>query len=318
MLNKEFKKYRKLVDILKNKGFSINDESSSSKIISVIEQENYYNLFNGYKDLFIDKEASNLKKSDVVKNGTDFFELKALYDFDREIRFLFLKYILIIENKFKSALSYEFSAQYGHDNYLKLDNFNRNNLQNVTKLIGEIHQTIASQFKNNNSMIVHYITKYGYVPLWVLVNVLSFGSVSRLYSSLKDSDKINIAKRFNIPFDKLDRYMKMLCIARNKCAHDERFYNIRFKDALHTNSIKGFNTLKIPKDKSGSYKMGINDVFAIVVIFKLIVGEKDFDTFVNELNLEFEKLTNDLKTVSLSDVQASMGFVSNWKDIISL
>ena len=39
--------------------------------------------------------------------NTHFNELKALFLFDRELRFLFLKYLLIFENSFKTVISYE-------------------------------------------------------------------------------------------------------------------------------------------------------------------------------------------------------------------
>lgn len=34
-----------------------------------------------------------------------------------------LKYLLKVENTFKTVIAHEFSAQYGHDNYLKIENF---------------------------------------------------------------------------------------------------------------------------------------------------------------------------------------------------
>lgn len=55
--------------------------------------------------------------------GAKFEEIYALYLFDRELRNLYIRYILEIENNIKSVLARVFSKKYGHDNYLKVSNF---------------------------------------------------------------------------------------------------------------------------------------------------------------------------------------------------
>ena len=101
-----FKGYNTLITILRNKGFKINKTNEGSRVKRVLEKESYYNVVNGYKDLFLDTTATQTQGKDVIKTNTDFFEMKALYDFDREIRILYLKYILMIENNFKTALAH--------------------------------------------------------------------------------------------------------------------------------------------------------------------------------------------------------------------
>lgn len=70
-----------------------------------MEKENYYNVINGYKELFIDRPATTYNK-EVYKSGTKFDEIFALYSFDREIRIIYLKYILKIENHFKTVVAH--------------------------------------------------------------------------------------------------------------------------------------------------------------------------------------------------------------------
>lgn len=74
-----------------------------------LEQENYYNVINGYKDLFLEKGADDtpLIPERYLPN-THSNELQSLFLFDRDLRILFLKYILIFENSFKTVLSHEF------------------------------------------------------------------------------------------------------------------------------------------------------------------------------------------------------------------
>lgn len=99
---------------------------SGSRAKHIIEMENYYNLINGYKDLFLDKSYTGPDEKYLV--GTNFFEIYALYLFDRELRNIFMRYILEIENNVKSVLSHEFYRNYGHDNYLKIVNVNEHRI----------------------------------------------------------------------------------------------------------------------------------------------------------------------------------------------
>ena len=75
-----------------------------------LEQEDYYNVTNGYKDLFLEKGADDTPQiPEKYLPNTHFNELQSLFLFDRELRILFLKYILIFKNSFKTVLSHEFS-----------------------------------------------------------------------------------------------------------------------------------------------------------------------------------------------------------------
>lgn len=92
--------------------------------------------------------------------------------------------ILERENSFKTVIAHEFSAKYGHDNYLKIENFDNSTERNISssiKLIGDIQQEIARQMSKHHQVVTHYMTEHGYIPLWVLVNVLIFGKIENFY-----------------------------------------------------------------------------------------------------------------------------------------
>lgn len=76
-----------------------------------LEQENYYNVINGYKDLFLEKGADDLPLiPERYLPNTHFNELQSLFLFDRDLRILFLKYILILKIHLR---------QYYHMSFLK-------------------------------------------------------------------------------------------------------------------------------------------------------------------------------------------------------
>lgn len=109
---KEFKTYQEQIEILKSRGIVINNEEFA---LEKLQEDNYYNIINGYKALFID--------SNQYIQGTTFEEIYSLFEFDRNLKSILLKNILIVENILRTLIAYNFSLKYGNDNYLKIDNF---------------------------------------------------------------------------------------------------------------------------------------------------------------------------------------------------
>ena len=98
MIGKQFKNLDEQIEILKHRAMIINDEEYA-KI--VLLRENYFFL-NGYRHLFMKRREDN----DYL-DGTTFEELYSLFLFDRSIRNVLFKYLLVIENNLKSITSYQ-------------------------------------------------------------------------------------------------------------------------------------------------------------------------------------------------------------------
>ncbi|MGE7022013.1 Abi family protein [Solibacillus cecembensis] len=326
---KVFKTYNSQLRILRSRGLIVPTTGVPKRIL---QQENYYKIINGYKSLFIDPALST-PLNEKYKVGSELYEIKALYDFDAELRSIFLKRILRIENNFGSAISYVFSEKYGHDNYLKLENFNVpsipvgltpnqekkakikqvNTIQDIYKLIQGIQGDIARAIKNQK-YIQHYMVDYGYIPMWVLINVLTFGTVSKFYRTMKEADQRSVAKILNVQFDELYGIIGILTLVRNTCAHDERLFDfISHTPQLKTNYIH--TNLSIPLDSNGNLLYGKNDLFAALISLKMLSSKTDFNKMFTEIKYAVELLDNNLKTILLDEVLDKMGFPNNWKDI---
>lgn len=295
------------------------DEKKAKQILL---NNNYYNIINGYKDLFLDTTDSS-----KYKIGTRFEEIYALYEFDRQLRNIFLEYILKFENSLRSLVSYYFSKTYKNDNYLILDNFE--NYQNVNvknekkgkqikfiqNLIGNINKNIAKNI--DNKYINHYMTKYGFLPLWVLVNTLSFGEICNFYKLMKQKERILISQEFNISELDLTSLLSILSKTRNLCAHDERLYNYKFITNVSINNTKYHSLLKIPKINN-RYSIGKNDLFAVVISLKLLLSKEDYDKFHHKMFSRIMSIKSKLTTISLNDVLNSMNFPNNWHDLLKM
>ena len=110
---KTFKTIEEQIAILKSKGLQIEDISYTSDILL---RENYF-FISGYRHLFLKSS-----KDRMFIPGTEFKELYAMFNFDRQIRNIFFKNILIVENNAKSIFSYQMSRKYGikEKNYLMI------------------------------------------------------------------------------------------------------------------------------------------------------------------------------------------------------
>lgn len=279
----------------------------------VLEKVNYYNLINGYKDLFIDSDVPS-SIGERYKQGARFSEIHALYNFDNELKAIILKRLLRIEKTIKSEIAYVFSERYGHDNYLKIenfDNYNNNSKQEIIKLISSIQSDIARGL--NYRSIGHYITQHGYVPLWVLTGILTFGRISTFYKLMKQPDRQKVSKIYEIQDNELISLLKVLTLCRNKCAHDEILYNFKVKQAISNSKIH--TDLNIPTTSGGNPKQGKQDLFAVIIAIKILINKKEFNKMINEIKHALELLEKELHVISKEDILDKLGFPNNWEDV---
>ena len=305
-MNKIFKTLDEQVEILRNKGLIVEDEVLTKEILL---RENYF-FINGYRSLFM---KSPIEKKFVP--GSTFRELYAVFNFDRHIRNILFKNLLIIENNLKSIISYHLSRTYGikESNYLNPDNFNRSNekYRQVNDLIKKMKRQIRAN-TNSHTATAHYQMNYGYIPLWIAVKVLSFGIVSELFLILKPNDQKEIANFFHVDVNNLALYLPILSNYRNLCAHEEILFDYKVQRSIEDN--KYHERLGIPK-MDGEYIYGKDDLFALIIILKQMLRKDDFSEMIKEINYEINWLDGKLDSISIGKVMDKMGFPANFMEI---
>nr|MBP3259128.1 Abi family protein [Bacilli bacterium] len=309
MASKVFKNLNEQIEILKNRGLVIQNETVAKNILL---RENYF-FINGYRHLFA-KEAG----TDTFLDGTTFDELYATFSFDRKIRNIFFRYILVVENNIKSIISYQLSKKYGYKEkeYLNPDNFNQDPLRR--RQVNDVINKMKRQIRVNgdkHTATMHYLSKYGYIPMWILVKVLSFGIVSELYAILRYEDQRAIADVYRTTPDILSLYLSIVANFRNLCAHEEILYDYRTQRSIPDTPIH--SALEIARNSEG-YIYGKNDLFALVIMLKTLLATEDFRNMVYEISYAIEVLDHHVDTVPLSDILHKVGFPDNWKDIMDL
>ncbi len=309
MKTKTFKTLDEQIDILTNKGLTIEDITYTKEMLL---RENYFFL-SGYRHLFLD--PSNHRS---YIEGTTFKELYAMFTFDRQIRNIIFKNILIVENNLKSILSYTMSKNHGfkENNYLNPNNFVRDSrrMRQINDLIRKMKRQINVNGKQH-AATAHYLINYGYIPLWVVVKVLSFGIVSELYTILQYQDQKEIADTYGIEIKKLVEYLPILANYRNLCAHEDICYCNRTQKII--DDTKYHQMLYIPINDDG-YIYGKNDLFAVIIILKQLLDRDDFTLLISEINYELERLSGKLQVIKIEKVLHAMGFPNNFKEIVRM
>lgn len=305
MEDKSFLTYQEQIKKLDGKKLIIEDEEYA---ISVLKKLSYFNLINGYKKPFKDDK-------DDYKSGTRFEDILSLYEFDDKLRRIFLKNILIVEIHMKSLISYHFCEVNGdcQEEYLKIDNYNKQSKYEEQNK--ELISVLENALENSNRVnyIKHHETKYGNVPLWVLVKALTFGNISKLYSSQKDNVKSSIAMEIPMLHEKqIESILDILTRYRNVCAHNERLYDFKYKR-------KKVRTTKIHKYyKLNEKEYMKTNLFDVVIFLKYLLSENEFNLFINEVGQAINELLMATNQIEQSKLLKYMGFPNNWININKL
>ena len=307
MAVKKFLNLDEQLEILKSRGLIISDEEKARVILF---RENYFFLC-GYRHVFL-----RSSKDRVYVEGATFEELHALFTFDRNFRNIIFKNLLIIENNMKSIMSYQLSKKYGYKekDYMKASNFTQDSkkVRQVNDLIKKMKRQIRVN-GSQHSATYHYISNYGYIPLWILVKVLSFGLIGELFSVLKVEDQLSIAEIYDLNVEVLSTYLNILSNYRNLCAHEDILFERRIERNIVDTKYHRMLNIPIMDDE---YIYGKNDLFAVIIILKQMLSPDEFRNLINEVGYEVDFLRGKIKCIPFEKILDRMGFPNNWRDIL--
>ena len=305
--HKIFKTIDQQITILENKGMTITDVTKTKDLLL---RENYFSI-SGYRHIFMSQKGQFVP-------GTTFEELYSVFVFDRKLRNIFFKNILIVENNLKSIISYQLSKKYGFrdKDYLNPKNFKEDKL--ATRQVKDVLNKVKRQVNINgrqHTATMHYLNSYGYIPMWVLVKVLSFGIMAEFYGILKIEDQQSISDFYSLSAEELEKYLSIISNFRNVCAHEDILYDHRTQKIIPDS--KYHMELNIPKIDN-LYESGKNDLFGLVIMLKALLRKEEFSEMIDEINNQINNLNQNVDVVPLSKLLKKIGFPKNWYDIKNL
>lgn len=284
--------FKEQINILKLHGMYIDDDQIAEDTLKKI---NYYR-FTGYALQF--RVAKN--QSDY-KAGTTFRQVHRIYLFDEALRDICRKYIEIAEVYYRTQIAYGFSiskcTKPPHDQHYDKRNFyNKTGYEDVMANFDK-----EKNYHKDSLIVKHHKKKYkGKLPLWAMVELMSFSNLSKLYSAMYYSEKNLIAISVGAGRNTLENHLHCLSVLRNKCAHAARLYNTKFSPPVKFSK----NFLKIhPEIKNDS-------MFAyIIMLLKRLPNISCKLSFVTTILGVMEEFYNDID-ISL------IGFPDNFAEIL--
>lgn len=280
------------IEKLKEHGMIINDEENAKALLSEI---NYYR-FTGYALQY----RVQADKSDYVK-GVSFETIHRIYKFDEALRDIFRKYIERAEIYYRTLISYTFSTikciNSPHDQH-----YDENNFYNK-KGYNEVMDSFKKEknYYKDSLIVKHHAFKYNSkMPLWVIVELMSFSNTSKLYSSMYLSEQEAIANKAGISTDTLENHLHCLSVLRNKCAHAARLYNTEFNPPARF--TKQF-LRKHPQIKN-------NSLFAyVIILIKRLPKKAMKEALVNDLLSVIDNYKQDIEL-------SCIGFPENYENLL--
>ena len=277
--------------------------TSTDEVEEALKTIGYYRL-RGYSFQLYD----NATKKYV--QGTKFENIVKLYHFDQELSGMIFSTISKIEVALRVRLV---DALLVHGDALILQD---SSVFKDKKMYWQNASTIASEIARSNDVFIkhNFVNYEGEVPLWAAVEVLSFGTLSKVIKNLKTgagsayTALANNYKYKSLKGNQVKPSLKMLtswiqavAILRNMCAHNSRIYN----RTIHTTpEILDADKITPAPSHNGLYQV-------LLAMKYLRSTDAEWTVFVNELDKLFQTYTG---IINLS----AMNLPADWKTHLSV
>lgn len=160
----------------------------------ILRKVNYYRL-SGY--------GIGLKKHNNKEHYQDYISIEHLFNlycFDSQFKNNLIRTIEQIKIELRTQIAYHLSIKYGPDVLMNENNFihkiDKNGQSVYSIVINNLEKEIYRQ--RNKPFVKHHLKKYkGKFPIWVSVELITFGTLSSLFSILKYEDQKAISSYYN-------------------------------------------------------------------------------------------------------------------------
>jgi abortive infection bacteriophage resistance protein len=224
------------------------------------------------------------------------------YTFDRKLRLLLLDAIERVEVGIRTRIAYRIARELGpfaYDSPIYLPGIS---LDTYVNWFEELRDEIN---RSREPFIGHFKNKYGdehcLPPIWMAVEVMSFGKTLTLFRGIQQKMKKEIAYCYKMNDEVFLSWLVAINSVRNICAHhsrliDRQLYNKPKITRVHKHPEWHY-PLEIPRDK----------IFGIMTILQFLLSVDDTSNQWREKVFELIRLNPDIPLTV-------MGFPEKWRD----
>lgn len=221
MGEKPFKPLDQQVALLERRGLLIRDRDSAA---AYLLDHNYYRL-SGYMRSF--QVDPTLAKPRFVE-GTSFEDVVTAYRSDCRLTNVLFRPLGQVERALRTRIAY-FAGEILGDDAFYLERENYFKLGNVDDTIEKIHRDLS---RSKSPTVNRYSTSrsggrdFSTVPIWVAVEVMSFGCLSQMFQKLDCPElRHKVAHSFSWRESIFSETIHSFVGLRNKCAHHSQLWN---------------------------------------------------------------------------------------------
>ena len=290
---------------LKSHGLEIEDYETAK---SVLRKSGYFR-FSGYAYWF--------KEDGEFRSGTTFAQVADLYRFDESVRKKFMEGLELIEVWLRTQLSSRLG--YYHPFAHRIPLYLRKNVSIWSASPHSIKQSAhiawiadfsREEQRSQGDFVEHFRKKYGpHLPVWAATEVMTLGTLRRLFDLIHEEDSALIAARAGITHrdgkgdhGTFSSWLNHFRYLRNVCAHYGRVWNKTFDitpaaPQKHIEELSDFKSLAHKPYKT---------IAAMRYMFARIYPGSSWSSEMRELREEFSRRSS----VPL----AAMGFPEGWNE----
>jgi len=288
--------YSEQADLLLSRGLI----AERTLLIERLSSVNYYRL-SGYLHTFR-KMAPNGQRLEEYYPGTSLDAVWRRYVFDRQLRLLVLDGIERVEIALKTRLTHDFCHTHGAFGYLEPSNLPRLSSQRHSDFLKRVKDETE---RSREDFVIHFFNKYGdchdYLPLWMAVEIMSYGTVLTLFHGMKEKELKRVSAEFGLNLPLMDSWISTLNYIRNICAHHGRLWNRELGVKPKIPSIDKYPEWHIPVVTPP------NRVFSVLTVLRSLLENVAPEQVAQN---RLERLLSEYTDIPL----AFMGFPADWRN----
>jgi len=202
------------LELLKERGMIIEDEV---KALFLLEKISYFRLSGYWFNYYINRDEKVFSKS------ITFGEAFNIYLFDKDLRKIILSELEKIEIAVRAEVVNTLSMKYMYPFWFSDLNLFKDKPKQVLLI-----DRLKDDFNRSDELFVEsFKNKYSdeIPPSWIILEITSFGTLSKIFKNLNNVDKRIIANKFYLPEKVFESWLHTLVYIRNVCAHHTRLWN---------------------------------------------------------------------------------------------
>lgn len=225
------------IALLTARGLQVPDSDAAAALLAEV---GYYR-FTGYLYPFrrsvrtVDGRGRvHVEVLDTYRPGSSVDDAAALLGFDRRLRILVIEGVERIEVAMRTQVAQVLGrwSPYAHEDTSLFTSAFTARRRDLDIAAASMHDEWLARVRkrqddSDEAFVKHFREKYdGRLPIWVLIEILELGHVSRLYGGLRNDVATLIAGAFDVPTKRLmQSWLASINYVRNVAAHHARLFN---------------------------------------------------------------------------------------------